>query len=157
MNVEAPQGSLADAAYILPTDSRIKRLIMSRFKLGHQCYLRVKRKSLASEIRHIKKEIKKALPGSNLQASLQSHLECDVRREYRAASFANAFLRGKPVESVEKGSAFTRWLKSEFREPNDGYSEILRKMFKNLEKFGKASVTPASLKLWVNGVAEEVC
>ena len=70
-----------------------------------QSQLRVKIKSLASESRAIKHEIKRRCNRDvAAMASLSSHLDNIVRPEIRATLWFYAFLRGRELHQLERSS-----------------------------------------------------
>ena len=93
------------------------------FKPNHQRFLKVKIKCLADESVIIRKEERRAR--GDLRRDLYLHRIGVVRSESRAALLAYAYLRGRPVESVEKN-------------PRSGYlaSRAYTRAHKIVKKFG---------------------
>ncbi len=61
--------------------------------------LRINLKSLISEVRHIKHEMRRC--GPEYRSILQSHLQCVVKPELRITNLALAFVRGQAYRVVE--------------------------------------------------------
>lgn len=91
--------------------------------------MKIKIKSLAAEAAIIRSEERKHTGAQ--RASLHQHRTVDVRREARAALLAYAFLRNKPLHTIERPGS---------RQPNWAYT------FRIAKKFG--TTTEALFNEW---------